>query len=150
MDGSEFLTVVMASVVGSLGGGGLVGKIIISKHTERLRHEFQIQIERYKTKLNKSEFLFQKEFEAAAEFISLRRSIMPKYRHPDMIWDEACEEIARDFATIKEDHLASHGPALEPGTFCRLIRIISEVDAGKFEITTQGVTEQGMHTADKT
>ena len=39
------------------------------RYVEQLKPEIQQEIESYKTKLKKSEFLFQKELEAASQFI---------------------------------------------------------------------------------
>ena len=59
-------------------------------------------LESYKTKLRKSEFLFQKEFEAASEFLSLRRRLIPRYRFREMEWADACEDFALDFGKVEK------------------------------------------------
>src|ERR1700760_2789274 len=69
-------------------------------------------LERYKTKLRKSEFLFQKEFEAASEFLSLRRRLMPRYRFREMDWGDVCEDFALDFEKVEKAltaYMATHG-----------------------------------------
>ena len=92
----------------SLGGGGAIvlglanwiGKILANKNLEKLRHEIQEELETHKTRLRKSEFLFQKEFDAASAFISLRLRLLPNYRIPEMDWHDACEDFARDFEDV--------------------------------------------------
>lgn len=94
---AEITTFVAAFIV-SLGGGGAIvlglsnwiGRILADRYVEKLKQEIQQEIESHKTRLRKSEFLFQKEFEAASAFISLRRSLMPKYRFPEMEWHAGC------------------------------------------------------------
>ena len=71
-----------AAIVAALGGGGAIvlglsnwfGKILADRYVERLKHEIQQELESYKTKLKKSEFFFQKEFEAV---FSVRRPTSP-------------------------------------------------------------------------
>lgn len=83
---------ISAAILGSLGGGVLIvgafanwlgdlwAKRLIQKEKKKLDEE----IESYKVKLKKSEFIFQKEFEAASELVGLIRSFLPKYNHPQM------------------------------------------------------------------
>jgi glutathione S-transferase len=70
---------------------------------EKLKHEIQQELETHKTRLRKSEFLFQKEFEAASAlaFMALRRSLILKYRFPEMDWHDACEDFAGDFDKVE-------------------------------------------------
>ena len=104
------LITVAATIVVSLGGGGaivywfasLIGKILADKYIEKVKQEFQQELESHKARLRKSEFLFQKEFEAASAFISLRLRLMPRYRFAEMIWDDACQEFAHSFGGVGE------------------------------------------------
>jgi hypothetical protein len=67
------LSTIVAAIIVSLGGGGVIilglsnwiGKILADRYVEKLKHEIQQELETHKTRLRKSEFLFQKEFEAA-------------------------------------------------------------------------------------
>ena len=80
-------TAVATMVVVSLGGGGAIvlglgnwiGGILANKYVEKLKQEIQQEVEIHKTRLRKSEFLFQKEFEATSAFISLRLRLLPRY-----------------------------------------------------------------------
>ena len=123
------LSTIVASVMISLGGGGgivlLIGKMFADRHLERAKHEIQQEVESYRTKLKKSEFLFQKEFEATSQFISLHHSFLPRYLHPDMDWHEACTEFARNFSQVEkklEQYRATHGAVLQQDALDHLPR----------------------------
>ncbi|MCW3148916.1 hypothetical protein N8H22_09960 [Stutzerimonas stutzeri] len=125
---------VSGAVLGSLGGGALIifgfsnwlGKVWANRlmekekadHTralEALRTQLTQETESYKIKLKKSEFIFEREFEATSEFVNLLRSILPPLSHPQMDWDEACEEIAHDFKNIEKLlslFMSKHGAVL--------------------------------------
>ena len=154
------LTAIAAMVVVSLGGGGAIvlglanwiGKILANKYVEKLKHEIQQELESHKTRLRKSEFLFQKEFEATSAFISLRLRLIPRYRFAEMIWDDACEEFAHSFGNVErtlEAYIATHGAALKKETIKRLDNAKSKAASGKFEVTNDSVSREGMRYADE-
>jgi hypothetical protein len=149
-----------ATVVVSLGGGGAIvlglsnwiGKIFADRYFEKIKHEIQQEIESYKTKLRKSEFLFQREFDAASQFIALRRSLMPRYSFPEMEWDDACKRFARNFAkaeTELERYMATHGGALKQTALDRLSSAIDKVISGKIEVSSRDVSYDGVQIAGK-
>ena len=134
------LSTIVASIMVSLGGGGaivlLIGKMFADRYLERAKHEIQQEIESYRTKLKKSEFLFQKEFEAASQFISLHHSFLPRYLHPDMDWYDACLDFARHFSEIEkklEQYRATHGAVLQQDALDHLAKAINTAGSGKFE-----------------
>ena len=91
-----------------------IGKAVAEVYIEKMKHEIHQEIESYKMKLKKSEFLFQKEFEATSQFISLHRRLLPKY-WPDMDWEAVCEEFAGKLPEVEqelEQFIATHGAAL--------------------------------------
>ena len=104
------LTAIATMVVVSLGGGGAIvlglgnwiGRILANKYVEKLKQEIQQEVESHKTRLRKSEFLFQKEFEATSAFISLRLRLLPRYRSPEMEWHDACEDFADCFEQVEK------------------------------------------------
>jgi len=123
MLGWEDVFKIVAAFLASLGGGVvLIGAVVhkvgdvwakrlIQTHKKALDEE----LESYKVKLKKSEFIFQKEFEATSELISLRSSIYPTILHPDMDWEEACDSIAQNFSKIAvklKGYLSKHGAIL--------------------------------------
>ncbi len=108
---------------------------------ERLKNELIHNVERYKVQLKKSEFLFQKEFEAASAFSALLQSIHPGFNHPLMDWYEACDEIALDFGKSEirlNDFLTKFGAVLTDAERTILLNAISEAGFGKFDIRENG------------
>jgi hypothetical protein len=151
---------ISASLIVSLGGGGAIvlglsnyfGRILADKYVEQLKHEIQQELESYKTKLRKSEFRFQKEFEAASQFLSLRRRLWPVYAFPEMDWGDACEAFARNFEKVEkelEGYMATHGAALNGKALERLSNAIEQTASGKFEVTRDSVTGAGVDIAGK-
>lgn len=156
---SELSTIVAAIIV-SLGGGGAIilglsnwiGRILADRYVAKLKHEIQQELETHKTRLRKSEFLFQKEFEAASAFMSLRRVLMPKYRFPEMEWHDACEDFAGDFDKVEKElerYIAVHGAALNDAALDLLSNAKSQVSAGKFETLCGEVSREGIDIAGK-
>lgn len=140
--------VVVAAVVSMAGGGGLVlllskwiGELLANRYVERVKHELQQDIESYRTKLKKSEFLFQKEFEAASEFIDLRRRLWPRMLRPDEEWDEAVNHFGRNLEKVEEEigrYLSAHGAALQ-GPVLEMVRdVLQKAEYGKFEFDEDG------------
>jgi hypothetical protein len=149
-----------AVLIVSLGGGGAIvlglsnwfGKILADRYVEQLKHEIQQEIESYKTKLRKSEFLFQKEFEAASQFLALRRRLVPRYRFPEMEWSDACEDFASNFEKVEKEleaYMATHGAALNRKALDRLSKAIEQTESGKFEVSGDTVSGQGTDIAGK-
>jgi hypothetical protein len=92
-------------------------KAELGRETERLKTELGKDVETHKWKLKKKEMLFQKEFQAALELFDLRRKIEPRFRHPNMEWHEAMEDVVERFSSsekILRDFIAKHGPVLRP------------------------------------
>ena len=156
----EGLLAKIGEVVVYLGGGGVVvlglsgwiGKIFSNRFAEKLKQEIQHEMERHRTKLRKSEFLFQKEFEAASHFISLHRSFLPDYKQPDMEWREVCEYVAVNLESIEEslsNFRATHGVALKESVLNRLGDAITAAGVGKFEISKVSLEHIPIDDADK-
>lgn len=135
---------ISATILASLGGGAIVigafakwfgdlwAKRLVQSHKQKLDEE----IESYKVKLKKSEFIFQKEYEAASELVALIRSFLPGYLHPNMDWNEACEHIADMFGYIEKDlnnYLSKHGAVLNKDTVNLISSCIHIAGENKFE-----------------
>lgn len=104
---------------------------------EKLRNELLRSVESYKVQLKKSEFLFQKEFEAASGFIALLQSIHPMVHRPLMDTNDFHDEIANSFGKIEimlRDFLTKFGAVLIDEE--RQILTVAMVDAGfgKFNV----------------
>jgi hypothetical protein len=90
-------------------------KAELGQETEKLKAELGREAETHKWKLKKKEILFEKEFEAASEYFGLRRKIEPRFRHPDMEWTDAVEDVVNDFSNTEDllrNFIARYGPVL--------------------------------------
>lgn len=156
-------------ILASLGGGAAIifgfsnwlGKVWANRlmtkekaeyaqELESLRNRLTQDTESYKIKLKKSEFLFQKEFEAASEFVALKQSFLPTYNQPYMDWYDACNEIAHDFHKIEmalDSYLSKHGAVLKSEVKDLLSLSISIAGENKFEITSADVPENANKAA---
>ena len=125
---------ISATIISTLGGASLIvfglsswlGKIWANKLMEKDKSKFMRDLETlkyglvnetesYKIKLKKSEFLFEKEFDAASELTAMIRSFLPPSRNQEMDWHDACNEIALSFAKINnsiDNFLSKNGAVL--------------------------------------
>lgn len=125
-------------ILTSLGGASAIifgfsswlGKVWASRLMEKEKAEFSRElaslssrltqdVESYKVKLKKSELLFEKEYEAASEFIALRWSFCPKYTGPDMEWEDACDEMAKNLGVVErklDQFLSKNGAVIDENT----------------------------------
>ena len=151
----EELTKIALTFIVSLGGGGAIvlglanwiGKILADRYVEKVKQDFEEEIERHKTRLRKSEFLFQKEFDAASAFISLQIRLLPRYRIPEMDWHDACEDFARSFDDVEkavDNFIATHGAALPSETLKFLINAKTKASRGRFEVTNGDVSQDAV------
>lgn len=104
---------------------------------ERLRNELLRSVESYKVQLKKSEFLFQKEFDAASAFTALLQSIHPGFNHPLMDWHDACDVIAQNLGKIEivlGEFLAKYGAVLTVEERTLLTGAMSDAGTGKFDV----------------
>jgi len=70
---------IVLSVLGALGGGAVIiggfahwlGNLWAKRLIQGEKAKLDTELESYKVKLKKSEFIFQKEFEAASELVEL-------------------------------------------------------------------------------
>lgn len=129
---------VVSGVIVSLGGGAAIvagcsswiGKVWADKlmekekskfarELEQLKHAMLRDAESYKIKLKKSEFIFQKEYEAASEFSAMLRRLLPKFKHfleQEGEWlDDLDKAEARstDIEFELTEFLKSHGAILD-------------------------------------
>ena len=90
-------------------------KASLNQELERLKAELSKETETHKLRLKKQELIFNKELEAAGDFMKLHREILPTYSHPDMDWDDACGEVAQRLSKIETDldsFLVRHGAVI--------------------------------------
>ncbi len=111
-----------------------------AEHTKWLdEHKSQLtrDVESLKMKLAKSQFMFEKEYEALSALLTLQQELLPPHSHPDMNWYDACDEIARDFTDIErniENYLIKHGAVLQKDIRDLLSEVIWLAGSNKFEL----------------
>lgn len=148
-----------AAILGSLGGGVLIvgaftkwlGDLWAKRLIQNEKKKLDEEMESYKIKLKKSEFIFQKEFEAASELVALIRSFHPAYSHPQMDSYDACDEIAHGFDKIElrlGDYLSKHGAVLKEDVVDIISTCISIAGETKFEITSPEVSKVANQAAE--
>ena len=143
-------------ILGSLGGGAFIilgfsswlGKVWAnrlmakekaehSQELESLRNRLTQDTESYKIKLKKSEFIFQKEYEAASEFVSLRRSFSPSLSYPGMDYYDACVQVADQFSRIGttfDGFISKHGAVLKDPVKKAISKAINLAETYKFDV----------------
>jgi len=161
MNLSEILGI-SVTIIGTLGGGaGIVfgmsnwlGKVWANRLMEQQKADYAKEIESiksallkdsesYKIKLKKSEFIFEKQYEASSELVALVRKFLPPLLHQDMDWQEACDEIAKNFESIildLEKFLSKHGAILDETSKELLSTAIGLASHHHFDVTTPKVS----------
>lgn len=151
---------IVLSVLGALGGGAVIiggfahwlGNLWAKRLIQDEKAKLDTELESYKVKLKKSEFIFQKEFEAASELVAYVQSILPEHYMPDMIWDDACESIAGNLGAIERGlrkYLGKHGAILTDVAANNIEECIYLAGSTKHVITGPDVPESGLKAADK-
>ena len=91
------------------------------------------RLEKLKGELRKSEFLFQKEFEAASQFIALSYRLRPRPPHSEETPVEPYEDFTEDFGRVQkelEQYREAHAAALPRETLDRLDAVIEKAREG--------------------
>jgi len=107
----------------------------LNKELERLKAELSKETESHKLSLKKQELIFNKELDAAGDFMKLHRQIRPSYSHPDMDWDDACMDVANRFEKIESDlnsFLVKHGAVITTSARKLLDNCIALASHNKF------------------
>ena len=94
-------------------------KASLNQELERLKADLSKETETYKLRLKKQELIFNKELDAANDFMKLHREIRPSYSFPHMEWDDACEDVAQRLNKIEtalESFLVRHGAVIKTST----------------------------------
>jgi len=116
-------------------------KAELNKELERLKAELSKDAETHKLNLKKQELIFNKELDAADDFMKLHRQIKPAYSHPDMDWDEACADVAHRLDKIEtslESFLVKHGAIITTSARVLLTECISLASIYKFDSIEEG------------
>ena len=122
-----------------------------SKRLENHKTQLAKDLEKLKSLLKNTELIFQKKLDALTSLIKLSYDVLPEKYHPDMEWDEACDEIAINFEKIGkeiEGILTSFEPVMPNNVTKLLNESLTICTNGKFEVTND-VSEEGNKMADK-
>ena len=141
------------TILASLGGGAIIvggfaqwlGNLWATRLIENEKKKLEKDFESYRVKLKKSEFIFQKEYEAASEFVALTRSFLPTYSHPEMDWYDACDEIAHNFGNIEialNNYISKHGAILKKEVKDSLSLCIGIAGGNKFNIDAPEISTE--------
>lgn len=124
-----------------------------TRELELLRNSFLKETESYKIKLKKSEFLFEKQFDAASELVALYRSFMPEVSFPHMDGEDFLEHYVFSSKEIEkklESYLARHGAVLGEDVEGKISKCINIAAWNKFEISKDyEVSSKGKYEAEK-
>jgi hypothetical protein len=156
---------VALAIISSVGGGAVIvtwfsswfGKVWANRILEADKHKYASELEslrdnfireadRQRTSLKKSEFIFQKEFEAASEFVALARAMDPQHLHPDVDWSDALEQIASSLDSHQrtiEKFMAKYGAVLSEEAESHLRTCLARATDGKFEVHDNGESSGG-------
>jgi hypothetical protein len=136
---------IILSILAALGGGAVIiagfthwlGNIWAKRLIQNEKSKLDLEIEAYKVKLKKSEFIFEKQYEAASELTAMIRKLLPPLRFPEMEWCDACDEIAQDFERIiaeLESFLSKHGAILDKETRNLLSNSVGLASQASFDV----------------
>lgn len=152
LGGSAVIVIGFSGWLGKLWANRLMARET-AKHAEsleNLRKTLEQEIESYKNKLKKSEFIFQKEFEAASEFVAMLSNFLPLQSRPEMDWDDACDEIAQNFCQIEmklKIFLTKHGAILKKETKEAIFNCIGLAGKHKFMAASSEVPHEANQVA---
>ena len=124
------------SGLAGVGVGSWLGKLWLGKLLQEGKAKLDLQVESHKTSLRKSEFLFEREFEATLTLSSLLREILPSPWHVDVDYEDACEYLAPslgDLAKKVEHYLNLHSAALTPDALKLVVSARRVANLGKLE-----------------
>ena len=135
---------IVLSVLAALGGGAIIiagfahwlGKLWASRLIQTEKAKLDIEIEAHKIRLKKSEFIFEKEYQATSEFISFSNGLAPLQSYPQTEVIEFYEHIASKFLTIETElnaYVSRHGAIVPEDAMKLIYESIAIAGAGKYE-----------------
>lgn len=112
-------------------------KAKLDAHFQREKAKLDSLLESHKSKLSKSQFTFQKEFEATSELSVLFSSLLPEHDSPNMGFHDACDEMARRFDQCEKElrsYQGKHGAVLTKEHIDLLSRCIYLAGSNKHSV----------------
>lgn len=97
---------------------------------------YKKQLEDHKFLLKNSEKVFQFKLDASKSLYRIFHEMLPRRSHPDMGWDEACEEIAASFRKHEDaldEFLCEYQSTLSAEILKRVRNAINSCSDGRFE-----------------
>lgn len=150
----------VAAALLSLGGGTIIigafaqwfGRLWATRLIQNEKQKLDLEIESYRIKLRKSEFIFQKELEASSELVSMICGYLPSYNDPWMDSHDVSSYIASQLDLIESDirsYIAKHGAIVRKDALEQLLNACSTAGAAKFEVTGPEPPESANQAAEK-
>jgi len=127
-------------------------KVKLDAHLQNEQAKLDALLETHKAKLSKSQFTFQKEFEAASELSVLFHSLLPEHYAPDMDFHDACDEMARNFDACEKVLRAfqgKHGAVLAKEHTDDLVRCIYLAGSNKHGVVNGDVPRSANDAAEE-
>jgi hypothetical protein len=130
-------------------------------HRERAKFDAHLQseqakldsfLESHKARLSKSQFTFQKEFEAASELSVSFHSFLPEHDGPEMEFYDACDEMARNFGyceRVLRAYQGKHGAVLAQEHTDILMRCIYLAGSNKYKVIDEKVHREANDAAEE-
>ena len=113
-------------------------KLNFDKQLQNYKSTLDSQLEKLKLSLKYADTFFSLEFEALTELRELNDRIIPKQYHRDMIWEDACGDIATSFEEHETElatFLAHYETVLPRHAVQKLKAALASASEGKFEVT---------------
>jgi hypothetical protein len=150
--GGAVLTIAIAGFVSKLMADRSIEshKAQLGQETERLKGELAKETETHKLNLRKQEILYNKQLDAATEFIGLHQTMQPRFSHPDKDWDEACEDVAESFGMYEEwlkAYVRKHGAVTSRAVRKLLDESIDLASTNKFNVSGGDVSRDQVKAA---
>lgn len=123
--------------------GKFIADVLLRKHQGAIDKSADL----YRMKLQKSAFLFEKEYQAARELSAIVARVLPTYSEPDMDWDMAGREIAEGFdrheKTLRR-YLIKHGVILDKETMLLIKSAEALAGQEKYSLPGEDLTAKGQ------
>lgn len=128
-------------------------KLEYSKQLELLKNSFLKETESYKIKLKKSDYLFEKQFEATSELVALQRSFIPCISFPHMDRGDVLEHYVIFSEEIEKkltDYLSCYGAVLGEDVEAKISECFGIAGLNKYEINKDlKISSEGKKEAEK-
>jgi len=153
LGGSSLILLALSSWLGRVWAERILErqKAIYAVDLEEFKKKLVLETESHKIRLKKSELIFAREFDAASSLVALVKDITPTYKHPMMDWNDACDDIARDFGKIENliaKYLRDNGAVLNDQVKDILASCEAIAAENQFEVISGEVSPEANKAAD--